>query len=314
MPPPGATWPLARDPGPAATPAGRASAARRSLPRRAGARRRVDDSRETQSRWNRTESPRVRSRRWRRSRARGGPRRSRSARMTASAAIRPPHVERRARGRWANRGRRGHPRVPASAAGPPRRGTDAIAATELEAIPFGSTATCVSRLSSTRRRAPARRDRLSRAALARPADPHGHLGLAGSGRVARRRGTCFAALLSLSQGPARSDDELVQLARAELRVLMGSTRSRFSPGYFRGLDRASPLMRVGHLARVRELRERLSRVAPGLHLAGGGYEGIGIPDSVRQGRGSGPRGRREPLSQPPSDCRRRGEIALPRTS
>jgi oxygen-dependent protoporphyrinogen oxidase len=43
-------------------------------------------------------------------------------------------------------------------------------------------------------------------------------------------------------------------------------------------------MRVGHLARIRELKERLSRVAPGLRLAGGGYEGIGIPDSVRQGR------------------------------
>jgi oxygen-dependent protoporphyrinogen oxidase len=88
---------------------------------------------------------------------------------------------------------------------------------------------------------------------------------------------------SLSQGPARSDDELVQLARDELRTLMGLDASPVLTRVFR-FDHASPQMRVGHLVRVRELKERLSRVAPGLRLAGGGYEGIGIPDSVRQGR------------------------------
>jgi oxygen-dependent protoporphyrinogen oxidase len=49
-------------------------------------------------------------------------------------------------------------------------------------------------------------------------------------------------------------------------------------------ERGSTQMRVGHAAAMREIRARLATVAPGVGLAGGGYDGIGIPDCIRQGQ------------------------------
>jgi oxygen-dependent protoporphyrinogen oxidase len=40
---------------------------------------------------------------------------------------------------------------------------------------------------------------------------------------------------------------------------------------------------VGHQARVQRMEARLERLA-GLHLAGNGYHGIGVPDCIRMGR------------------------------
>jgi oxygen-dependent protoporphyrinogen oxidase len=91
------------------------------------------------------------------------------------------------------------------------------------------------------------------------------------------------AFFSLGDGPPRDDDALARLAQGELRTLMGIAAEPVLVRVFR-FERASPQMRVGHLARMRHLRETLARVAPGLRVAGGGYEGIGIPDSIRQGR------------------------------
>ena len=82
---------------------------------------------------------------------------------------------------------------------------------------------------------------------------------------------------------ARTDDELVSLARAELRALMDIDAEPTLARVYR-FDRASAQMRVGHVARMRALRERLERVAPALRVAGGGYDGVGIPDCIRQGQ------------------------------
>ena len=49
-------------------------------------------------------------------------------------------------------------------------------------------------------------------------------------------------------------------------------------------DSASAQMRVGHVAMIRSVRERLAAIAPRLRVAGGGYDGVGIPDCVRQGQ------------------------------
>ena len=51
--------------------------------------------------------------------------------------------------------------------------------------------------------------------------------------------------------------------------------------------RASAQMRVGHAAALHALRERLAVSAPGVRIAGGGYDGIGIPDCIRQGKEHG---------------------------
>ncbi len=89
-------------------------------------------------------------------------------------------------------------------------------------------------------------------------------------------------------GPAadealRGDDGALEaLARRELGTWMGITATPMFSRVFR-FDRASAQMRVGHADDLREVRERLEAGAPGVRVAGGGYDGIGIPDCIRQG-------------------------------
>jgi oxygen-dependent protoporphyrinogen oxidase len=82
----------------------------------------------------------------------------------------------------------------------------------------------------------------------------------------------------------RGDDaSLVALARSELQSLMGLTAEPVLSRVFR-FERGSTQMRVGHAGIMLELRRRLAAVAPGVAIAGGGYDGIGIPDCIRQGQ------------------------------
>jgi oxygen-dependent protoporphyrinogen oxidase len=43
-----------------------------------------------------------------------------------------------------------------------------------------------------------------------------------------------------------------------------------------------PQYHLGHLERVKRIRERLASL-PGLALAGNAYSGLGIPDCIRSG-------------------------------
>jgi oxygen-dependent protoporphyrinogen oxidase len=75
------------------------------------------------------------------------------------------------------------------------------------------------------------------------------------------------------------DGELVTFGREELRKLMGIVAPPIFSQVFR-FSRASPQPKVGHLGRVRAVKERLGRW-PGLYVAGNGFEGSGIPDCVK---------------------------------
>ena len=77
------------------------------------------------------------------------------------------------------------------------------------------------------------------------------------------------------------DTALAAIGLAELRALMGPLGTPLFTRVFR-FTRANPQPRVGHLARIREVRGMLTRW-PGLHVAGSGFDGVGIPDCVRQG-------------------------------
>ena len=93
-------------------------------------------------------------------------------------------------------------------------------------------------------------------------------------------------------GPAAADDlrgddaTLEAVARRELGALMGVTAEPVFSRVFR-FERASAQMRVGHARAMQQLRERLAASALGLRIAGGGYDGIGIPDCIRQGQDHG---------------------------
>ena len=76
------------------------------------------------------------------------------------------------------------------------------------------------------------------------------------------------------------DDQLIALARAELRRIMGITANPVISRVFRWHN-ANPQYEVGHLDRLAQLS---AACPPWLFLAGCAYSGVGIPDCVRQGR------------------------------
>ncbi len=71
------------------------------------------------------------------------------------------------------------------------------------------------------------------------------------------------------------------MVRDELKRIMGIAAEPLFTRVFRW-PRANPQYDVGHLERVREMH-RLAGMRPGLFLAGGSFEGVGLPDCVRQG-------------------------------
>jgi protoporphyrinogen/coproporphyrinogen III oxidase len=87
---------------------------------------------------------------------------------------------------------------------------------------------------------------------------------------------------AIDEGPALlPEDEMVRLAREELRSLMGIEAEPVLTQVYRWRD-GHPQYDVGHLERVAEI-ERLCAGHPGLHLTGSSYRGVGIPDCIRNG-------------------------------
>lgn len=82
-----------------------------------------------------------------------------------------------------------------------------------------------------------------------------------------------------------SDQELVQLARAEIKRIQGITAEPVISRVFRWID-ANPQYEVGQRQRLAQWRAACPRW---LQLAGAPYEGVGIPDCVRQGRSAAQR-------------------------
>src|SRR5258708_2251647 len=78
------------------------------------------------------------------------------------------------------------------------------------------------------------------------------------------------------------DDQLISLARSELRQIMNITAEPcVRRGFlYRGAD---PQSEVGHLDQVARI---MAQCPPWLVLSGCTFDGVGIPDCVRQGRES----------------------------
>jgi protoporphyrinogen/coproporphyrinogen III oxidase len=80
---------------------------------------------------------------------------------------------------------------------------------------------------------------------------------------------------------AQSDEELIALAQRELAGLIGvRARPILARVYRYARANAQPV--IGHAARMQKIRS-LSERHPGLHFAGAAFDGVGIPDCVRQG-------------------------------
>jgi protoporphyrinogen/coproporphyrinogen III oxidase len=79
----------------------------------------------------------------------------------------------------------------------------------------------------------------------------------------------------------QADDQLIALARTELRRLYGVTATPALTRVYRW-PRSMPQYVVGHLERLERL-DQLMRGVPGLLLAGASYRGVGIPDCIASG-------------------------------
>ncbi|WP_391574867.1 protoporphyrinogen oxidase [Cohnella sp.] len=80
-----------------------------------------------------------------------------------------------------------------------------------------------------------------------------------------------------------SEEELIASVRADLQATMGIVAEPLFIEISR-CHRSMPQYPVGHRERLRELRANLAVEKPGVWLCGAGYEGVGIPDCIEQGR------------------------------
>ncbi len=161
---------------------------------------------------------------------------------------------------------------------------DARLGRELAAIPYVSTATVFLGFDAV--------------AMRHPLDGVGFIVPCGEARVAAGtwvsskwagRAPPGSVLLRAFVGGARDphaldthdDKELADLALAELERLMGSLGRPRLRRVFRHVA-ANPQPVVGHLARLARIETRLAAL-PGLYVTGAAFDGVGMPDCIRQG-------------------------------
>jgi oxygen-dependent protoporphyrinogen oxidase len=79
-----------------------------------------------------------------------------------------------------------------------------------------------------------------------------------------------------------SDVELIRRVREDLQATMGI---KTEPHFYEinRLTEAMPLYPLGHVEKLHKIRRGLSDKLPGIELCGAGYDGLGIPDCIRQG-------------------------------
>lgn len=79
------------------------------------------------------------------------------------------------------------------------------------------------------------------------------------------------------------DASLVAALSTDLATTMGIDAAPIASRVTRWID-ALPQYRPGHPARVASWRDGVRAAAPGIHLAGAAYDGLGLPACIRQGR------------------------------
>ncbi|WP_058302226.1 protoporphyrinogen oxidase [Gorillibacterium timonense] len=80
-----------------------------------------------------------------------------------------------------------------------------------------------------------------------------------------------------------TDEEIVAKVRQEVKELL---RIEAEPLFHEltRLYRSMPNYPVGHLEHIQAARKELAAVMPGVYLTGAAFDGVGLPDCVRQGR------------------------------
>ncbi|RJE89797.1 protoporphyrinogen oxidase [Paenibacillus sp. 1011MAR3C5] len=79
------------------------------------------------------------------------------------------------------------------------------------------------------------------------------------------------------------DDLLVAAVRKDIRETMGITAEPMFTEITR-LHQSMPQYPVGHIEKMQSLRSRLKAELPGVWVTGAAFDGVGLPDCIRQGK------------------------------
>jgi protoporphyrinogen/coproporphyrinogen III oxidase len=93
---------------------------------------------------------------------------------------------------------------------------------------------------------------------------------------------CFVGGPGHEEMVDRSDTELLSICRQEVAALVGIAAEPVVSRIFRWY-KANPQYDVGHLDRVATIRA-MTGEQPGLFIGGSAFDGVGVPDCVRQGQ------------------------------
>ncbi|MFD0713933.1 protoporphyrinogen oxidase [Paenibacillus sp. GCM10027626] len=79
------------------------------------------------------------------------------------------------------------------------------------------------------------------------------------------------------------DDKLAEVVRRDIRNIMNITAEPLFTEITR-LHRSMPQYPVGHLDNIAALRSQMAERLPGVWVTGAAFDGVGLPDCIRQGR------------------------------
>ncbi|MEK4043701.1 protoporphyrinogen oxidase [Paenibacillus sp. FSL H8-0048] len=94
---------------------------------------------------------------------------------------------------------------------------------------------------------------------------------------------CYVGRSGDEQNVELPNDALAELVRKDLKEIMGITAAPLFTEITR-LRSSMPQYPVGHPGRIAGLRSELAQKLPGVYAFGAGYDGIGMPDCIKQAK------------------------------
>ncbi|RCW45608.1 protoporphyrinogen oxidase [Paenibacillus prosopidis] len=94
---------------------------------------------------------------------------------------------------------------------------------------------------------------------------------------------CYVGRSGDEESVKLSDEELLKAVRSDIKKTMGITSEPLFTEITR-LPRSMPQYPVGHVDNMKRLRSRLEQDLPGIWVTGAAFDGVGLPDCIRQGK------------------------------
>ncbi|MCQ4086983.1 protoporphyrinogen oxidase [Saccharibacillus sp. JS10] len=94
---------------------------------------------------------------------------------------------------------------------------------------------------------------------------------------------CYVGRAGEQEALKQDDAGLVELVRKDVLDLMGIDAQPLFTEVTR-LNHSMPQYPVGHKQKIQDLRTQMAQALPGVYIAGAGYDGVGLPDCIRQAK------------------------------